>query len=139
MVTRSIIPNVRNGVLNGPITGRNSAIFRRFISFTALFSSPWVFVLLVYLLLDFACVFYSHPLLMNQYDRYHDINDDKLHTILTNMAKDNNYCFHCIEQQVVLMLYNLSLKKINNLLVKKHQKLNFDLFQKIEISGGGGI
>jgi hypothetical protein len=37
---------------------------------------------------------------MNEYDSYHDINDERLYQILTNMMNDNNYCFHCIEYHV---------------------------------------
>lgn len=37
---------------------------------------------------------------MNQYDVYHDINDERLYQILTNMTKDDSYCFHCIEHHI---------------------------------------
>lgn len=37
---------------------------------------------------------------------YHDINDERLYQILTDMAKENHYCFH-----LALRIYNLSLKK----------------------------
>ena len=37
---------------------------------------------------------------MNKYDYYHDIDDKRFYQILTNMTKDDNYCFHCIERHV---------------------------------------
>ncbi len=57
-------------------------------------------LVVIYVLLFSFCAFYSYPLVMNAYDSYHDINDERLYQILTNMMKDDNYCFHCIERHV---------------------------------------
>lgn len=37
---------------------------------------------------------------MKEYDHYHDIDDTRFYQILTNMTKDDEYCFHCIERHV---------------------------------------
>jgi hypothetical protein len=57
-------------------------------------------LVVIYIALFCLCIYYSKPLIDNQYDIYAGISEQRLFDILSNNTVDNTYCLDCVSYHV---------------------------------------